>query len=187
MGLPSSDVWSRSPRLRYESELLGSRSIDRSKPTVGLLSPICLYIDNHQYSHHFGQHLPCLPNSLAEHPIVTSPSSAPVDPHHPPAGRRPPPAAPAASPVAGCARPTPGTSEGICWGPPQHLETIGDHWRPWGWVGTWLENPWKMGGFTLVLPWKNVVNMPISLGKHDSSHWGNRTGPGIAAMPLCFC
>mmetsp|Transcript_1483 Transcript_1483/g.3402 ORF Transcript_1483/g.3402 Transcript_1483/m.3402 type:complete len:220 (+) Transcript_1483:1159-1818(+) len=51
------------------------------------------------------------------------PSSAPVDLHHPPAGRRPPPAAPAASPVAGCARPTPGTSEGICWGPPQHLWT----------------------------------------------------------------
>mmetsp|Transcript_70672 Transcript_70672/g.111874 ORF Transcript_70672/g.111874 Transcript_70672/m.111874 type:complete len:307 (+) Transcript_70672:1770-2690(+) len=53
------------------------------------------------------------------------PSDAPVDPHHPPAGRRLPPAAPAASLAAGCARPTPCTSGGIPWGPPQHLWILG--------------------------------------------------------------
>ena len=86
-------------------------------------------------------------NSLAEHPIVTPPSSAPVDPHHPPAGRRLPPAAPAASPVAGCARPTPGTSQGICWGPPQHLGTPGN-------PGDGLERGLALTpGKWVVLPW----------------------------------
>ena len=44
-----------------------------------------------------------------------------------------------------------------------------------------------MGGFTLVLPWKNVVNMPISLGKHGSSQLGvpcRARNSSYAAMPL---
>lgn len=56
MGLPSSDVWSRSPRLRYESELLGSHSIEPLQ-TNSWITIINIFVDNHQYSHHFGQHL----------------------------------------------------------------------------------------------------------------------------------